>query len=485
MLSKKRIGLFVGPWIFLLIQLYFRSEGLSDAGISVLAVTAWMAIWWITEAVAIEATALLPLILFPLLGVADISATGASYGHKFIFLFLGGFMIALAIEKWDLHKRIALQIIRLVGTSLTRIVLGFMLSTAFLSMWISNTATTVMILPIGTAVVAKLGEELNKQQKSRFKKALMLAIAYSASIGGMATLVGTPPNLIFAGVVQEIYNLEISFMQWFSFGFPVSMVLLLLCWVYLTHFSFPLKGQQFPGGKEVIKQQLKELGKLSRQEIGVLLVFVLTAFAWVSRSFLFSNILPALDDTIIALIGALLLFIIPSGKKQKGLLVWSDLVKLPWGVLLLFGGGIALALGFQNSGLAQWVGEQLHALQGVPIFILLLVIITTVNFLTEVTSNLATTTILLPILAALALIMGVHPLLLLAGATVAASCAFMLPVATAPNALVFGSGHISINDMIRAGIWLNFISILLLTVFAYFFLPIVWDFEILDTIIMK
>jgi len=482
MLTKKRVGLITGPWAFILIQLFFRSEGLSPEGLSVLAITAWMAIWWITEAIAIEATALLPLILFPLLGVAKISATGASYGHKFIFLFLGGFMIALAIEKWNLHKRIALQIIRIVGTSLSKVVLGFMISTAFLSMWISNTATTVMILPIGIAVVKKLTEGMGNIEKGRFRKALMLAIAYSASIGGMATLIGTPPNLVFAGVVQEIYGIEITFMQWFIFGLPISLILLAICWGYLTRFAFPLKGKRFEGGKDVVKTQLKELGNTSRQEKIILGVFALVAFAWVSRSFLLVKLLPAIDDTIIALIGALLLFMIPAGEKKGRILEWPDLEKLPWGVLLLFGGGIALALGFQNSGLAQWVGEQLHALKGVHVLILLLVIIATVNFLTEVTSNLATTTILLPILSALAVIMGVHPFLLLAGATVAASCAFMLPVATAPNALVFGSGYVKISDMVRAGVWLNLISILLLTLIVYFILPMLWGFDLLGTL---
>jgi len=483
MLNKKRIGLLFGPLAYILIQWFFRSEGLSDKGVSVLAATAWIAIWWITEAIAIEATALLPLILFPLAGVSSLGDTGAAYGHKFIFLFLGGFMIALTIEKWNLHRRIALHIIELVGTSLIRVILGFMLSTALLSMWISNTATTVMILPIGMAVVAKLGEAFDRKDRNNFRKALMLAIAYSASIGGMATLIGTPPNLIFAGVVEETYQIEITFLQWFSLGLPVAVVLLIICWYYLSYRAFPLKGLQFPGGKTVIKEQLKNLGPMSRQEKMVLAVFGLTALAWVSRSFLLVKLIPKVDDTIIALTGAILLFILPSGKRGERLLSWQDAVKLPWGVLLLFGGGIALAVGFQSSGLAQWIGTQLQTLGGVPIFILVLVIVATVNFLTEITSNLATTTILLPILAALAVMMGVHPFLLLIAATLAASCAFMLPVATPPNALVFGSGHIQMSDMIRTGVWLNLISILLLTLFVYFLLPHLWGFAIQGAIL--
>lgn len=482
MLNKKRIGLLLGPCAFILIQFFFRSEDLSDKGVSVLASTAWIAIWWITEAIAIEAAALLPLILFPLAGVSSLGDTGAAYGHKFIFLFLGGFMIALTIEKWNLHRRIALHIIEWVGTSLIRVILGFMLSTALLSMWISNTATTVMILPIGMAVVAKLGEAFDMKDQNNFRKALMLAIAYSASIGGMATLIGTPPNLILAGVVEETYQIEITFLQWFSLGLPVAAVLLIICWYYLSYKAFPLKGLQFPGGKTVIKEQLKNLGPMSRQEKMVLVIFGLTALAWVSRSFLLVKLLPNIDDATIALIGALLLFILPSGKRRERLLSWKDAVKLPWGVLLLFGGGIALAIGFQSSGLAQWIGSQLQTLGGVPIFILVLVIVATVNFLTEITSNLATTTILLPILAALAVMMGVHPFLLLVGATLAASCAFMLPVATPPNALVFGSGHIQMSDMIRTGVWLNLISILLLTLFVYFLLPLIWGFAIHGTV---
>ncbi|GAB5466903.1 MAG: SLC13 family permease [Candidatus Kapaibacteriales bacterium] len=463
-----------GPLAFLALQLFFSSVGLSDAGVSVLAVTSWMAIWWITEAIPIEATSLLPLILFPLLSVADIGETGASYGHKFIFLFLGGFMIALAIEKWGLHRRIALYIIHFVGTSLSRVVLGFMISTAFLSMWISNTATTVMLLPIGMAVVGKLNENLEDSIKGSFQKALMLSIAFSASIGGMATLVGTPPNLIFAGVVEELYNIEISFFQWFIFGLPISVLLLAITWLVLTRYVYRLKDIELKGGSDIIKREISELGKIGKQEIIVLSVFSLTALAWVCRSFFLSDYVPGLDDSIIALIGALLLFVLPSGDIDRPLLAWQDLTRLPWGVLLLFGGGIALAMGFQSSGLAEWIGVQLSGLQGIHAFFLILTVVATVNFMTEVTSNIATTSILLPILSAMAVTVGVHPFVLLGGATVAASCAFMLPVATAPNALVFGSGMIEMKDMIRAGIWLNLISIILLSIIVYYLLPVLW-----------
>ncbi len=480
MLTKKRIGLLLGPLVFLLILFFFNPEGLSENANAVLAATAWIAIWWVSEAIPIEVTSLLPLILFPLFGALNLKETGAAYGHKFIFLFIGGFILAIAIEKWQLHKRIALHIIRIMGTSLMNIMLGFMLSTALLSMWISNTATTIMMLPIGMAVIDQMNGKTSLHASTQFGKVLMLSIAYSASIGGMATLIGTPPNLILAGVVQELYGIEISFAQWISFGLPISILLLFICWIYLSRFAFSLKGLELPSGKEIIDKQIKELGKMSREEKLVLIVFLFTAISWICRSFLLKKIIPNIDDTIIALIAASLLFIIPSQKKKgEALLSWKDAVKLPWGILLLFGGGIALAIGFESSGLAAWLGNQLTALEGAPIFILVLIIIAAVNFLTEITSNIATTAILLPILAALAVIVDVHPFLLLGAATVAASCAFMLPVATAPNALVFGSGYLKISDMLKSGIWLNVLSIVLLTLMAYFLLPLIWNFEVL------
>lgn len=479
MLSKRKLGLLSGPLAFLLLICFFEAEGLSEQGVAVLATTCWLAIWWVSEAVAIEVTALLPIVLFPLTGGLDLNATSAAYGHKFIFLFVGGFILAIAIEKWKLHRRIALHIIQLVGSNLSNIILGFMLSTAFLSMWISNTATTVMMLPIGMAVIKEMSNTNGTDNsQANFGKALMLSIAYSASIGGMATLIGTPPNLIFAGVVEELYSVEIAFFQWFKFGLPITILLLIICWIYLTHFAFKLNGMRLQGGKTIIAEQLNMLGKISLEEKRILIVFILTAAAWISRSFLLKEFIPAIDDTIIALTAAIVLFIIPSKQKNEPLLSWKEAVKLPWGVLLLFGGGIALAVGFETSGLAQWLGSQLSVLQGISLFLMLFFIVAAVNFLTEITSNLATTAILLPILAALSTVINVHPFLLLAAATVAASCAFMLPVATAPNALVFGSGYIKMSDMIRTGVWLNILSIILLSIIVYFVLPALWDFEI-------
>ncbi|MGI9243430.1 MAG: SLC13 family permease, partial [Verrucomicrobiales bacterium] len=464
-LPDKFLPRIAGPVVFFLILWGVNPEGLSPAGKAVLASTAWIAIWWVTEAVPIAATALLPVVLFPLTGALDLKVATAQYGHRYIFLYIGGFLLAIGIEKWGLHKRIALNIIRLIGTNITSIILGFMVATAALSMWISNTATTVMMLPIGMAIIAQLKENPNADQGDTavFGKALMLAIAYSASIGGMATLIGTPPNLVLAGVVTELYDVEISFGQWIKFGLPISLILLALCWFYLTRVAFSFGQKSFPGGREEIHQQLVALKGMGREEKYLLVVFLLTALAWISRSFLQKQfgLFPRLDDTIIAMIAGLSLFLLPgrgSDGEKEALLEWEDTKNLPWGIILLFGGGMALAEGFKSSGLAVWIGGQATLLEAVPIVLLVFILVASVNFLTEITSNLATTSMVLPILASMALAMDVHPFLLMVGATVAASCAFMFPVATPPNAVVFGSGCLRIPDMVRVGIWMNLIS---------------------------
>ncbi|NRD19525.1 DASS family sodium-coupled anion symporter [Winogradskyella eckloniae] len=476
-LSKKNIGLVLGPIAFIIIKCFFSPDGLDPTANAVLASTLWIAIWWITEAIPIPATALLPIVLFPLSGGLSLSSTTASYGHKYIFLFVGGFILAIAIEKWNLHKRIALNIIKVVGTNISRIILGFMVATALLSMWISNTATAVMILPVGIAIVLQLKDNPATAHNENliFGKALMLAIAYSASIGGMATLIGTPPNLVLAGVVESTYNIELTFSQWFAFGFPISVILLMICWFYLTRIAFKFKQKSFPGGKEEINKQLAALGKVSYEEKLVLFIFSITAIAWIGRSFFLVNWLPAIDDTIIGMIASIVLFLVPNKQKKSALITWEDAVKLPWGILLLFGGGMALASGFETSGLAAWIGNQLTTLIGVSVFVLLIVLISAVNFLTEITSNMATTAMLLPVLVSLAVVLDIHPYILLVSATVAASCAFMLPVATPPNAVVFGSGYLNINDMVKKGIWMNLISIVILTLFVYFILPLIWN----------
>lgn len=480
-MSSKKIGLILGPILFILTLQFFQAEGLSQEAVAILACTLWIATWWITEAIPIAATSLLPVVLFPLTGGLDLSSTTAAFGHKYVFLYIGGFILAMAIERWNLHKRIALTIIQFIGTNIKSIILGFMVATAFLSMWISNTATSVMMLPIGMAIIAQLRDNPKTIENENviFGKALMLAIAYSASIGGMATLIGTPPNLILAGVVQDIYGVEITFSKWIVFGLPISLLLLFLCWKYLTSIAFSFQQKTFPGGRAEINRQLKALGTISYEEEAVLAVFIATAVAWISRSFLLNRFVPALDDTIIAIIAALVLFLIPASKERnRALITWEEAVKIPWGILLLFGGGLALAQGFKTSGLAEWIGGQMILLESVALVFLILILVAAVNFLTEITSNLATTAMILPILAPMALAIGVHPYALMVAATVAASCAFMLPVATPPNAVVFGSGYLRIPDMVRTGIWLNLLSILLIVLAVYFLLPLVWGIEL-------
>jgi sodium-dependent dicarboxylate transporter 2/3/5 len=481
-MNSRKIGLYLGPILFILTRFFLELEGLSDQANAVLASTLWIAIWWITEAIPIAATSLLPIILFPLSGALPLADTTSSFGHRFVFLYLGGFILALAIQKWNLHKRIALNIIKVVGTNVQKIILGFMVATAFLSMWISNTATAVMMLPIGIAIIKQMKDLKNTSEDENliFGKALMLSIAYSASIGGIATLIGTPPNLVFAGIIQETYNIEISFLKWFQFGLPISILLLAISWVYLTKVAFKFKQNEFNKGKEEINRQLEELGSISYEEKIVLSVFVLTGLAWILRTYLLNKFIPNLDDSIIALISGISLFLFQAnnqeGKKEK-IMNWEDAVKLPWGILLLFGGGLAIAQGFQSSGLANWIAENLTQLNDFSLFIILLVLITAVNFLTEITSNLATTAMLLPILAPTAVILGVHPYILMVGATLAASCAFMLPVATPPNAVVFGSNYLKISDMVRVGILMNIISIIIIFMMVYFILPILWNFN--------
>jgi len=479
MKASKNFGLILGPLMFFVILLFFHPSGLNDQSNAVLAATIWIAIWWIFEALPIAVTALLPIVLFPIAGGMDLAQTTASYGHKLIFLIMGGFMIAIAIEKWNLHKRIALYIIYFIGTDLRKIILGFMVATAFLSMWISNTATAVMMLPIGVVIIKQLKDNPNTDENENniFGKALMLAIAYSASIGGIATLIGTPPNLVMAGIVSQVYGYEISFLEWIVFGLPVSMLLLAICWVYLTRYAFTFKQDKFPDGREEILRLKNELGVISYEQKIVGLVFISVGFCWITRSFLLQKIFPALDDAIIAIIFAMILFIINAKSKKDKILEWKEAVKMPWGILLLFGGGMSLAKAFDVSGLAIWIGNQITVIGNFDLFLFLILLVTAINFLTEVTSNVATTAMLLPVIAPIALELDIHPFILMTAAAVAASCAFMLPVATPPNAIVFGSGYLRIPDMVKKGFLLNIISILIIVLMVYYLLPVVWDID--------
>lgn len=479
-------GLILGPLLFALIMLFFTPDGLSPAAKGVLASTVWIATWWITEAIPIPATSLLPILLFPLTGALEVKAVTSAYGDETIFLFMGGFMIALAMEKWNLHKRIALTIISAIGTNTDRIILGFMVATGFLSMWISNTATAMMMVPIGLAIIYQVQEALKDdptidttKENFGFGKALMLGIAYSASLGGIATLIGTPPNTLLAGAVNTLYGIDISFAQWMLFGVPLAWIFIIIAWVYLVKVAYPLKLKQLPGGQAVMRKEKEKLGRASYEEKVVFVIFVLAAFAWITRTFLLVQFLPSLTDAMVGLTAALLLFIIPA-KTRKGdhLLDWNTAVKLPWGILLLFGGGLAIAAGFTGSGLSEWVGSQLTALQGIPVLVVILIVAAFVIFLTEITSNTATASMMYPIMASLAVALGIHPFALMIAAGLAASCAFMLPVATPPNAVVFGSGYLRIPDMAKAGFALNIIGIFLVGLSIYYYLPLVWDIDI-------
>jgi sodium-dependent dicarboxylate transporter 2/3/5 len=477
-MTTKNIGLFLGPLAFALILAFFRPGGLPFAGTAVLATTAWMAIWWTTEAISIAVTAMLPIILFPLTGVLSTGEATKPYGHYLVFLFLGGFVIAMAVERWNLHRRIALGIINLIGANLKMVILGAMVATAFLSMWISNTATSVMMLPIAMAIAKQLEDDPTTEanENSTFGKALMLAVAYAASIGGMASLVGTPVNFVLAGQAKEVFGVEIGFVDWMVLGLPISVVLLLICWWYLTRVAFTLKKDTFAGGRAEIRRLQKELGPMSREETKVLIIFIITAAAWVGRKAVLAPLIPGISDTVIAMIGAVALFLVPGRDKGSALLNWSEAVKLPWGVVLLLGGGFALAAGFEAGGLADYVGDNLSVPDGVNLLLVTILVVAAVNFLTEITSNVATTSMLLPVLAVAAAPLGVTGASLMVPATLAATCAFMLPVATPPNAVVFGSGYLTIPDMARAGFRMNVISILIISLVCYFVLPLLPGF---------
>lgn len=478
MFSRQFLFLILGPVLFLVLLNAGPHSGMSSSAYAVLCTTVWMALWWVTEAVPIAVTALLPIVVFPLSGAVDLTATTVSYGNRYVFLFMGGFIIATAMQKWNLHKRIALNILRRIGTNKTMVVLGFMIATAFLSMWISNTATVVMLMPMGLSIITLLKNNTSAKsyETEAFGKTLMLGIAYSASIGGIATLIGTPPNLILAGFLSETYNVEITFWEWFQFGFPVALILLFFSWIYLTKIRYKPRNENFPGGQEEIYRLLKELGPIRREEKIVFTSFIMTAFFWITRSFLWQDIIPALDDTIIAMTSGIALFTLPA-KNGKRIIEWDDALTIPWGIMLLFGGGMALANGFQVTGLAEWIGSQVTLFQGLSLLVLILILVAIVNFLTEVTSNTASTAMLLPVVAPIAISLGANPLMLLVATASAASCAFMLPAATPPNAVAFSSGHLRIPDMIKSGLFMNVVSILILTIMIYFILPLLWNFD--------
>ncbi len=487
--TRQKIGYLIALPLFVLLLALPAPEGLAVGGWRVFAAAALMAVLWMTECIPIPVTALLPLVLFPFFGVNKFADVAASYANSNIFLFMGGFFIALTMQKWGLHRRIALRLIWLIGSSPRRIILGFMVATAFLSMWISNTATTVMMYPIGLAIILHLMEETSQggehaeRKKTDFRTALMLGIAYAASIGGITTLVGTPPNLVFVSAVSQLYPEapEISFLDWFMVGLILLFLFLPICWFVLTRVAFKISAKKTPGGRALIREEIAKLGRMQREEKIVAVVFAVTALAWITRKDLtlgettiqgwvsLIGVSGFIHDATVAMLAALVLFMTPSSFREgKFLLDWETAVKIPWGILLLFGGGIALAEGFKSSGLAVWIGGQLSLFGAVPLIVMILMICLTLTFMTELTSNLATTTLFMPILASTAIAIDVHPFLLMIPATISASCAFMLPVATPPNAIIFASGYVTIPQMARTGIILNLIGILLVTLITYF-----------------
>lgn len=510
-----RFGMILGPLVLFIMLLLSPPEGLSQESWYAAAVTVFMGIWWITEAVPISVTALVPIVLFPLLGVQAIAATTAPYANPLIFLFLGGFILAIAMEKWDLHRRVALVIVSRVGVAPKSIILGFIVAAAFLSMWVSNTATAIMMLPIALSILALIdrGTENNEsldpnstKEKTNFELALILSIAYACNIGGMGTLIGTPPNALLAAFMLENYGVEIGFLEWMKVGVPLLLVSIPLLYFVLTRWIYPIRITEIPGGKGLIAKELDQLGKMTNQEKKVGILFVLAALLWMFRPAL-APYLPGLSDAGIAIAIGVALFLVPAGKQRKnaiessldidsdspanssanddeqggnyqGILEWKDAQRLPWGILLLFGGGLSMASAISSTGLAAWIGSGIDGLQNWPIVLLVVIVIALMVFLTEMTSNTASTATFLPILASIAIGLGENPLLFAIPTVLAASCAFMLPVATPPNAIVYGSGRITIPEMSRAGLLLNLLFIALLSLGALTFFGFVFGIEI-------
>lgn len=478
-------GLAVGLVAAVLVYLVMPDDAGHPARLTA-AIAVLMGLWWMTEALPIPATALVPLVVFPTLGEASVDDVGASYGNNIIFLFMGGFMLALAMQRWNLHRRIALVTVRAMGTSPAMVIAGFMVATGFISMWVSNTATAVMMLPIGVSVlllVARLGAETAAPDaagsgagaaegpadteeavlSTNFGAALMLGIAYAASIGSLGTLIGTPPNTLLAGYLDQEHGITLSFGRWMLVGVPLAVVFLALCWFLLTKVLYRPEITEIPGGRELLTREIDKLGPMSQGEKRVLGLFVLAAVAWIAVPLIWPDDTP-ISDAGIAMTVALLLFTLPAGAARGvRLLDWDSAVQLPWGVLLLFGGGLALSAQFGQSGLSEWIGTQAAGLGGLPVVLLVVVLTAVIIFLTELTSNTATAATFLPVAGGVALGLGVDPMLLAIPVALAATCAFMLPVATPPNAIAFGSGYVTIPQMVRAGLWLNLVGIVLVT----------------------
>lgn len=472
------VGRILGPSIFLVMLISSQwQEVMPDSAWRAAAVGIWMAVWWATEAIPVPVTALLPLVVFDPLGLATIRDAASPYAHPTVFLFMGGFIMALTLERWDLHRRIALAVVDNAGTDGRRLIGGFMLVCAVLSMWMTNTSTTMMLLPIVISVAAVIRDNVpNLTEKTRndFQIAMLLGLAYSASIGGLATLIGTPPNALLMGFMAENYGIEISFARWMLVGIPVSFVMLPIAWFALTRFLYPCDIPASVAVKSHLHELREELGDMSIAERRVGIVFVCLILSWMFRKPVSEALgVSGISDAGVVMTAALILFLLPSGDKEEPrLMTWEDLVRLPWGVLILFGGGLSLAGVVSDSGLALWLGEQLAPLNAWGTAVLVVASVALVIFLTELTSNLATTATLLPVMGAIAVQAGVPPIVLTVPITIAASCAFMLPVATPPNAIVFSTGAISIPQMVRAGVFLNIIGIVIVSIVALTLAPV-------------
>ena len=470
------VGLLLGPALAITMVLAGPPAGLAEPGWFTAAVGVLMAVWWATEAVPIAVTALLPIVLFPLLDVATIQDATAPYSNKVVFLFLGGFVVAFAMQRWNLHKRIALTVLQHVGGNGRSLVGGFMLASAAVSMWVMNTSTTMMMLPIAVSIIGVVHntvDDLDDDGRKDFQYALLLGVAYGATIGGMATLIGTAPNAILAGFMEETYGIQINFSSWMLVGLPLSALMLPVAWIVLTRFAFNVDFHTSKEGKSALARMKDDLGPMSRPEKRVAIVFLLMATTWITRPLLVKVPgLEALDDSAIAIAGAIALFIVPSGEKSDPILLrWQYAEQLPFGVLLLFGGGMSLARSVADTGLAAWIGSSLEVVGSLPLPVIVIIAATMIIFLTELTSNIGTTTTFLPVVGAIAIQSGFDPIAIAVPVTFAASCAFMLPVATPPNAIVFGSGMLTIPKMIRAGMMLNIASIFLVSLVALYLAP--------------
>ncbi len=501
-----KIGLILGPLLFVLIVFVFSIDNISYDGKIVLAITLWMTIWWVTEVIPIYVTAIMPLVLFPSLGILELGDTSRVYANRIVFLFLGGFLIAKVIEKTELHKRFALNILKLCGTNPRNIIAAFIVGTGFLSAWISNTATAMLMVPIASAILLQID---NQENRNRFGLCLMLSIAYSASLGGLATLIGTPPNAIFASLSSDLHRVDVNFGDWMLIGMPISALSLFILWLYIVNFGVKINGKTITTIKErrIIYSELKRLGRMNQDEILAAIVFCVTAVLWITRGLLWKDLLPMVDDTTIVLVSAISLFLLPSrshkhqssnskssdlllsstigdeessGKKTshdkgtKRLLDWKTAVQIPWGVLLLIGGGLALANGFQVTGLDESIANSLSFAKDFNYIIIILIVVTITIFASEILSNTAAAAVFIPIAASFATSISIDPILLMAPIAIATSFGFVIPVGTPPNAIVFASRYITAAKMARVGFPLDLMGIFIVTFMSALLIPLVF-----------